>query len=257
MIKYMLNDFYNDANSFTYKGRNSLDMGLVVYEKTNIYGRPKPVINTVNIPGRGDLILDNKTDPLDNEEYEDFPKTYKCYVMPEEEENLEMIARNVFAWLFQDVHYSRLEDTYEKDYYRMAYVGEEMSIDEIVSALLGTLEITFTCHPYKYHMDGERTITLTGKGNLFNSEGFTAYPYMKIYGSGAITVYINDREYSFVNVDEYIEVDSALLDAYKGDLLQNNKMSSVLFPKLEKGNNKISWKGSVKKIEIVPRWCCL
>ena len=95
----MLNEFYDDINSFTYNGKNSLDMGLVVYEKENIYGRPKPVIEKVNIPGRGDVILNNKTDPIDNEEYEDFQKAYKCYVMPEEYQDLEMVARNVYAWL--------------------------------------------------------------------------------------------------------------------------------------------------------------
>ena len=47
------------------------------------------------------MILNNKTDPIDNEEYEDFQKVYKCYVMPEEYQDLEMVARNVYAWLYQ------------------------------------------------------------------------------------------------------------------------------------------------------------
>ena len=144
----MLNEFYDDINSFTYNGKNSLDMGLAVYEKENIYGRPKPVIEKVNIPGRGDVILNNKTDPIDNEEYEDFQKVYKCYVMPEEYQDLEMVARNVYAWLYQTVQYARLDDSYERNYYRMAHVSEEMSVEEIAAALLGTLEIQFTCHPY-------------------------------------------------------------------------------------------------------------
>ena len=33
----MLNEFYDNINSFTYNGKNSLDMRLVVYEKENIY----------------------------------------------------------------------------------------------------------------------------------------------------------------------------------------------------------------------------
>lgn len=253
----MLNEFYDDINSFTYNGRNSLDMGLAVYEKENIYGRPKPVIEKVNIPGRGDVILNNKTDPIDNEEYEDFQKVYKCYVMPEEYQDLEMVARNVYAWLYQTVQYSRLDDSYERNYYRMAHVSEEMSVEEIAAALLGTLEIQFTCHPYKYSYDGERTLTLTKATSIFNTEGFTAYPYMKIYATGAVTLYINDRAHTFKEIEDYIEVDSALLNAYKGDTLQNNKMTTTLFPKLAAGENKIRWAGNVKKIDIVPRWCCL
>lgn len=253
----MLNEFYDDINSFTYNGRNSLDMGLAVYEKENIYGRPKPVIEKVNIPGRGDVILNNKTDPIDNEEYEDFQKVYKCYVMPEEYQDLEMVARNVYAWLYQTVQYARLDDSYERNYYRMAHASEEMSVEEIAAALLGTLEIQFTCHQYKYSYDGERTLTLTKTTSIFNTEGFTAYPYMKIYATGAVTLYINDRAHTFKEIEDYIEVDSALLNAYKGDTLQNNKMTTTLFPKLVAGENKIRWAGNVKKIDIVPRWCCL
>ena len=168
-----------------------------------------------------------------------------------------MVARNVYAWLYQTVQYSRLDDSYERNYYRMAHVSEEMSVEEIAAALLGTLEIRFTCHPYKYSYDGERTLTLTKATNIFNTESFTAYPYMKIYATGAVTLYINDRAHTFKEIENYIEVDSALLNAYKGDTLQNNKMTTTLFPKLAAGENKIRWAGNVKKIDIVPRWCCL
>lgn len=253
----MLNEFYDDINSFTYNGQNSLDMGLAIYEKQNIYGCPKPIINKVNIPGRGDLILDNKIDPIDNEEYEDFMKTYKCYVMPEDYQDLEMTARNIYAWLYQNVQYGKLEDSYERNYYRIAHVSGEKSIEEIKAALLGTLELEFVCQPYKYSCEGERTLTLTNPTSLYNTEGFTSYPYIKIYGSGAITLYINDRAHTFKEVQDYIEVDSKLLNAYKGDTLQNNKMLTTQFPKLAAGENKINWVGDVEKIDIVPRWCCL
>ena len=163
----------------------------------------------------------------------------------------------MYAWLYQTVQYARLDDSYERNYYRMAHVSEEMSVEEIAAALLGTLEIQFTCHPYKYSYDGERTLTLTKTTSIFNTEGFTAYPYMKIYATGAVTLYINDRAHTFKEIEDYIEVDSALLNAYKGDTLQNNKMTTTLFPKLVAGENKIRWAGNVKKIDIVPRWCCL
>ena len=80
---------------------------------------------------------------------------------------------------------------------------------------------------------------------------------MKIYGSGAITLYINDRAHTFKEIEDYIEVDSRLLNAYKGDTLQNNKMLTTLFPKLAAGEIKSEWAGNVTKIDVVPRWCCL
>lgn len=79
----------------------------------------------------------------------------------------------------------------------------------------------------------------------------------EIYGSGNVTLYINNRAHGFKNIDGYIEVDSENMNAYKGDTLQNNKMLVGAFPKLAAGDNNISWAGNVTKIEIVPRWCKL
>lgn len=71
---------------------------------------------------------------------------------------------------------------------------------------------------------GDETITITKAATIINPEGFTATPYMKIYGSGNVTLYINNRAHGFKNIDGYIEVDSENMNAYKGDTLQNNKM---------------------------------
>lgn len=253
----MLNEYYDDINSFTYNGKNSLDMGIMVKSTENPYGGPSPVVDEEYIPGRGKVIYNSKTDPLDNEEFEEFEKTYSCYLLPEDYQDIEMIARNVYAWLFQNVAYSRLDDTYEAGYYRMAAYKGTATIKDIVRILLGEADLKFTCKPFKYAYDGERTLTITAPTSVFNTEGFTAYPYLKIYGTGAITLYINDRAHSFNSVESYIEVDSNLMLAYKGDVLQNTKMTSTLFPKLAPGENKIRWAGNVTKIEMIPRWCCL
>lgn len=244
-------------NSFSYNGKNSLDMGLIVSEKENIFGSPKPVVNVVNIPGRGNLILSSKSDPLDNEEYEDFQKTYKCYALPEDGRSVESTARAIHAWLYRDTSYKKLEDSYEREYYRYAYVSEQMSVEEIAARILGQVEIKFTCHAYKFAKSGDRAIAMEKARSLYNTEGFTAYPLIRIYGSGDVTLYINNRAHSFTGIEEYIEVDSRLLNAYKGDALQNNKMLSTVFPKLEPGENVIHWAGKVSCVEITPRWCSL
>lgn len=99
--------------------------------------------------------------------------------------------------------------------------------------------------------------TLTKAATIYNTEGFTATPYIKITGSGGITLYINNRAHTFKDVNEYIEIDGEIMNAYKGDLLQNSKMVTELFPKLTAGANNISWAGNVTKVEIIPRWCRL
>lgn len=252
----MLNEYFDYINSFTYNGRNSLDMGLMVESKENVYGCPRPVVETVNIPGRGTLILNSKTDPLDNEDFEDFPLKYTCHVIPEHQD-IETIARNVHAWLFRDISYKRLDDTYNLGYYRIAYCGQQLSVADVAAGLIGKLTIEFTCKAYKYSYEGQRTLTITKPGSIFNTEGFTSKPYMKIYGSGDVTIYINSRAHSFSAIQSYIEVDSEIMNAYKGDTLLNTKMTSDLFPKFAPGENVINWAGNVTKIEIIPRWCCL
>ena len=58
-------------------------------------------------------------------------------------------------------------------------------------------------------------------------------------------------------MDGYIEIDSEIMNAYKGETLQNSKMVTSDFPKLAAGENKINWLGNVTKVEIMPRWCRL
>ena len=78
-------------------------------------------------------------------------------------------------------------------------------------------------------------------------------PYMKIYGSGDIIISINNRPLKFKNVENYIEVDTELMNCFKGETNQNNRMYSD-FPILTTGENVFSWVGNVTKIEIEPRW---
>lgn len=253
----MLSEYYDDINSFTYDGKNSLDMGIMVEATESVYGAPAPVIETVSIPGRGNLILNSKTDPLDNEEFEDYQKKYSVYLLPESYQDIGTIARNIYAWLFREIKYKRLDDSYENEYYRMAYCKTQLSVEEITRNLLGKMDIVFNCKAYKFAYEGQRILTLTKPVSIYNTEGFTATPYLKIYGSGNVTLYINSRAHSFNGIESYIEVDSVLMNAYKGDILQNTKMTSSLFPKLAPGENTINWAGNVTKIEIIPRWCCL
>lgn len=254
----MLNYHTEDINSFTYKGKNSADMGLIITKKESNFGRPAPKVETIEIPGRAPLIMNAKADPLDNDDFENYTRTYICHALPEEGQDLEQMARNIYIWLFGDsAAYKRLEDTYERDFFRMAYLAEEMSLADMAAGLIGKLQISFECKAWKYAKEGQRAITLTAPGTIYNLYGFTAKPYIKITGSGNVTLYVNNRAHTFKDISGYIEIDSDLMSAYKGSLPQNNKMVSQLFPKLTAGENEITWNGNVSSIEIIPRWCCL
>ena len=254
----MLDLLTETINSFTYNGKNSADMGMIITKKDGLYGKPVPIVEKVDIPGRSPLIMNNKADPLDNEDFENIEKKYTCHVLPEDHQDLETVTRNIYEWLFaSNSGYKRLEDTYEREFFRMAYLGQKMSVADMAAGMIGKIDIEFSCKPWKYAKCGEKKIELSSAGKIYNMYGFTAKPYIKIIGSGDVSLIINNRQHSFQGISEYIEVDSELMSAFKGLTPQNNKMVSQLFPKLTAGENEIEWTGNITKIEIIPRWCCL
>ena len=115
-----------------------------------------------------------------------------------------------------------------------------------------SLIIQFDCQPHKYSISND-VMTLTSAGIVYNATTTDSKPIMTIYGSGNVNLTINGITIYLTNVDEYVTLDSYMIDAYKETQLKNNDMDGE-FPILEVGNNAISWTGSVSKIEITPNW---
>lgn len=112
--------------------------------------------------------------------------------------------------------------------------------------------IQFDCQPQKYDIDNNVITYTTSPVSLYNS-GAKSLPIIKIYGSGDISFTINSNTFNLTGVTDYITVDSDIQDVYKDTEPLNNNMSGE-FPFLVKGNNDISWTGTVTKIEITPNW---
>lgn len=116
------------------------------------------------------------------------------------------------------------------------------------------LTITFEIQPYLYLES--QTIELTNGGSVWNP-GIISNPYFQIYGSGDFTLTVNGVNYQFDNVTGgFIEFEFPY--AWNGVL---NKGKSLLtgFPKLQSGNNVISWtyvsgEGLVGTVLMNGRW---
>lgn len=65
------------------------------------------------------------------------------------------------------------------------------------------------------------------------------------------------NSWGFAGVDEYIEIDSERMNCYKGTVLKNDILSGEGFPVLKPGMTTIACAGNVRRIEVIPRWCCL
>lgn len=230
-----------------FKEISSLDLGLYITEKGSYKGASRDITYT-SIPGRsGDLITDNGR-------YKNVPIPYKLALLNTTGREFSELADQIKGWLLSESGYFRLWDSYDSKYFRLASYSDETDIEQELRDLC-SLSISFNCKPYRYSFEGQSTVLFTAAGNLYNAEFYTSMPYIKITGSGAVTLYINNEAFSFSNIDGYIELDSEKMNAYKGLIPQNNIMKSAAFPSLVPGKNSISWLGAVEKVEIVPRWC--
>lgn len=117
----------------------------------------------------------------------------------------------------------------------------------------------YTLNLYKIdivtNIQPEKSITLN------NPFSFTSKPYIKLYGNGNGTLILQNAKgnkiWNFTNISGYVEVDSELMNFYKDTELKNNTVTGDSFPMLSKGDNIISFDGSITKLEIIPRWICL
>ena len=227
-------------NYFTFDNQKSSDFGLIISQK-DIYSAPVSDVSLVPVPGRnGDVLLDNNR-------FNNITVSYDVAFR-----NVKSRASAIKLWLCR-AGYFVLTDTYQPEYFRMAAFSSNLKIDELIENV-GQAQISFSCKPFMYSLVGQETITLAEPGTVTNPETFVALPYIKITGSGDITLHIGSLSYSLTGVSSYIELDSELMAAYKGSTLCNDKISFTEFPVLLTGANSISWTGTVSKIEIIPRW---
>ena len=114
---------------------------------------------------------------------------------------------------------------------------------------LGWTRITVIFELQPYLFLPSTTITLTSGQSIWNP-GIESDPYLKITGSGSVTVTINGKSFTVNPVDQFIEIEWPM--AYKGVLNKGRTLSA--FPKIQPGSNTITWTGTVTKVLFNGRW---
>ncbi len=233
---------------FKFNGIKSLDEQLLITGKNTYKGAARD-LTFQSIPGRsGDLLIDNRR-------YKNVKITYDVTALGDKRE-ISDIARRVKNWLLSEIGYFRLYDTYDQKYFRIAAFQDEFDLEQELPEV-GSSTIAFNCKPFRYSHEGQKSLVLSSAATIRNPERFPASPYIKITGSGDITLTVNENAFVFKDVSDYIEIDSEIMQAFKGTQSENAKMYTPTFPTLTKGENTIAWSGSVSSVEIIPRWCCL
>ena len=235
-------------NSFTYNDKNSYDdMGMIIRERPIITSTRRRITPT-SVPGRtGDILIDDAG-------YENYDRTYKVAIFADNEP-MDLIEQKIKCWLLANVNYHKLTDTYNQGYFFKAFVDTPFSITPITHNL-AEADITFSCKAFKYANSGLQSTALTTPSKIYNKEYFSALPIIQIFGSGEVTLHINNNSYYIENCTSGMYLNSEIGQAYTSDelTLLNNDIGFTVFPIFESGLNDISWTGNVEKILITPNW---
>ena len=142
-------------------------------------------------------------------------------------------------------------------YYRARIIK---SIDYARLLRYRVAKVTFRVQPFKYNRVEEEIVANVDRQSVVveNIGNHTAKPIITIKGSGTVELSVNGSAictYTFPEGEDTVILDSEKQDAYFGSVLKNRNMVGD-FPILEKGNNTLSWSGTVNSIRIsrYSRW---
>ena len=236
-----------------FNGIPSTNYGIHV-ETPPVYATPERDYEVVHIPGRnGDLVIDKGS-------YQNVTRKYSISV-GEIDGNFTTLAAGVSEWLHSASGYARLEDSYESDYFRLAYYVADAEMENLFHQA-GKMLIEFNCKPARFLKAGERAVPFTTDGSISNPTFQKSFPKLTVVVSGSGTLTIGDQTITISGLTNSTRmvIDSELQDIYEEGSLTNlnSKVSfSDGFPLLSPGVNTITFTGSITSVEVIPRWWIL
>lgn len=224
---------------FIYNGIDSRKMGVIVTEMPPVV-RAERRVNTIQVPGRsGSLHV------YDGRAYESYTKTMTCAI--KNRAGIDQIA----AWLTGsgDMIFSS-----EPDKVYRVHMINQISITQMMLTFQ-KFQLNMDTYPFKYSVNNfGDAFSLTAPTTVHNKGTVYAEPIITIYGTGAITFTIGSNNYHLQNVDEYITVNSEIIETYTDNASANWQFIATDYPIFEVGENAVSWSGNVERIDIMPNW---
>ncbi len=223
---------------FIFNGINSLDMGVVMLKAPPII-KPEKRINSIEIAGRSGVLHE------DTGTFSNYTKDVECILL--DKSNITEVCK----WLTGS---GDLTFSSENEYIYKATIKNQIPFNNVLLNINDFL-IQFDVFPFKYNVNKtDDFLTITSGTEIYNKGTCESEPIITVYGVGDITININDKSYGLKGVNDYITINSSIMEVYKDDINQNSKYIGTDFPKFNVGLNTISFAGSVKKIEIEPEW---
>lgn len=244
-------DFFNSLTNrqglIVWGGEPSVDFGMVV-DSAPSFEKPIKRIETVNVPGRNGSII------FDEGAFGDVTRSYSVWIAEGPHDTLADNVSGLTAWLFSKKGYTRLEDNFEPNVYRLAYYS---GANDITNELMqsGRTSLTFTCRPERFLKSGETPVSVLNGDTLTNPTRFASKPLIHIEGAGTIDVSINGVTIT-ATVTDYINIDTERMNAYRLPAENMNDKISGAFPVIAPGANGIGITvvGTLTGVEITPRY---
>lgn len=216
------------------------------------YETPEKDYETTHVPGRnGDIYIDTGS-------YKNVTRTYQIAV-GSENGNFTQLANGISNWLHSANGYARLEDTYEPDYYRIASYVEGGTVENILEHA-GRITISFDCKPQRFLKLGDEPVEFVDIGTIWNPTQFQALPTITVRGEGEGVLGVGNYKVMISDIGESITINSDIQDIYNEETNTNKNSLVTLpsgFPKLDSGDNEISFTGGIEEVEVVPKWWTL
>lgn len=237
-----------DPGWFSFGGVSSANMvnKLIVHKVPNL-NRSVQKIDVFSVPGRdGDIIMPQGA-------WENQIQEYDCYIG---NGDATAAASELAAWLFTKDGYQELQDGWETDVFRLAYLTEPLEIESIMNKV-GHVLISFSCVPKRFLVSGQTAITKTATGTITNPTVFTAKPLLKVTNSGVINGTLacggNTLGISANVTQMYIDCETCQAYSIDGTAFYNNMVIGQ-FPVIPSGTQTFSITGGISSVEITPRW---
>lgn len=241
----LFNHTTNRQGLIVYGGEASADYGMVVSEAP-AFEKPARKCTTYQVPGR------NGAQIFQQDAWEDVPRRYPVWIAGDENETLAEKVDALMGWLYSKKGYTRLEDNFEPEVYRLAYYNGGQDVSNELTQY-GEATLLFTCRPERFYKSGDLPITVTNGVKVNNPTRYTSHPLIHIEGSGTVTVTIGGKTMS-ATVTDYINIDTDAMNAYRQANENKNDKISGDFPQILPGVNTIGLTGTVSKCTIAPRY---
>lgn len=228
-----------------FAGKSSQDFNIRISGE-GTYNRPERNYEEYEVKGRNGKLL------IDDGSFKNITITYPAYAIKDMPERV----KNFSNYMSKFAGYQRLEDTYSPDIFRMAqYVG---GLEVESSGYMndsGQFDISFNCKPQRFLKSGEIPVTFLADGNIWNRTDFESMPLIHVVMTGAGTVGIGDYLIELTDIEDYVDIDCELMDAYKGSINYNPNVSfNADSFKIPTGVSGVTFTGAVQAVEITPRY---